>query len=178
MKNIFTLIFIVLLSGTAVSSEHQSIISQHFANLKLMDINDFDTKTINSQLPPKELKSFNGIFGFTSNDFDGNGITDFVALTYDKNSEPESIRNYYIREYSLILCLKNIKFSCELIKKFRRGYPSQYYLSSGNISEDSQCKGKLFSKGTTAFFLEPALGNIIEWGVYNSGKVIMCSAGD
>ncbi len=178
MKNLLIFSLLVLYSDLALSSEYQNIINQYFENIKILEKTDFDMQTINSQLPPSELKRINGMFSLAIKDYDGNGLTDFVALTYNKNIKPKLTRNYYYREYYLIICLQYKKYSCEKIKNFTRGYPLQYYLSAGNLHNNLICKNKSFKKGMPAFFLEPALGNIWEWGIYYGDETIMCAAGD
>lgn len=178
MKTLLILCLLALFSNSVASSEYQSIISNFFTDLKVLEKTDFDMETINSQLPPEKLKKFNGIFSLAIKDYDGNNLTDFVALTYNKNIKPKLIRSHYYREYSLVLCLQNKEYSCKIIKTFERSYPSQYYLSSANLYNNLQCENESFKKGMPAFYLEPALGNIWEWGVYHLGKVVICSAGD
>ena len=177
MKTLFIFSLLIIFSNSVASSEYQKIISHSFSELKILEKNDFDMEAINSQLSPKELKKFNGIFSLAIKDYDGNNLTDFVALTYNKNVMPDLIKNHR-REYSLVLCLQSKEYFCKKIKTFNRGYPSSSYLSSANLYSNLECEKKLFKKGMPAFYLEPAYGNIWEWGVYHSGKVFICSAGD
>ena len=177
MKTLLLICLLAFFSDSAKASEYQKIINKFFANLQVLEKTDFDMELINSQLPPDELKDLNGIFSLAIKDYDGNNLTDFVALTYNKNITPELIRNNR-REYSLVLCLQNKEYSCKVIYSFRRGYPSFTYLSSANLYSNLQCENKSFKKGMPAFYLMPALGNIWEWGVYHSGKVFICATGD
>jgi len=178
MKILPLICILALFSNPAASSEYQNIIQKNFSSLKVMDKTDFNMQAINSELPPKELKKINGMFSLALNDYDGNGLMDFVALTYNKNIKPKLINKHYFRYYTLVICLKYKKYTCETITDFKGVYPSQHYLTPANLYADLECQNNYFKKGMPAFYLFPVLGNIWDWGVFYSGKVVMCSAGD
>ena len=178
MKPLVFAISIIFLPNMVFALNYQEIISQDYPNLILVGKKEFDEKTFKEQLSPDQLKYLAGVYNVAEEDFDSNGLKDFVALTHEIEVKREKVGPYNLPQLWMVICLQNTDFTCHKIRKYLLGEPIQSYLSAGKLSREYECNGIFYQRGTPAFFVEPALGNISEWSVLNGGRVVSCHEGD